>query len=252
MNHYQMLSKLDALQISDFAQEMRVLRAQTLNDFGRAELPRNTTDFIADTVVGKSAEVLFRHFAYQFGITLDVDFNIYDDQHVTDNGQDVPLVELSHRGFPGWWANNIKIDVKATAKISKWLLVEERKFISNAYVLIRMDIPNNWENLEIDLNGMSGEISGFAWWTDILDLVDNLPWFPFSEGQSLFHADALEKDNFETALELHEYLRNNPQRNMNMTLRSKSNLGLPIHWLRNSEDAWKDLFNTIATGATRV
>lgn len=243
------LLKSEINQIKEFEKSMREKNAQTINDFGRSELPRSVTDQIADTLVGKSAEFIFRAFAYQFGITTDIDLKVYPDQHVTDNGQDMPFVELTHRGWNGWYTNNLKVDIKATSNLSKWLLVEERKFTSNAYVLIRMDIPAGWEKTGIQLDRIRGEVTGLAWYTDLYSPKHNEPWFRFVSGQSLFHADNLRWGDFESPSDLREYLSTNKPRYMKMVLRSNSVYGLPINWLRSDRVEWEQLFNSIVTAS---
>lgn len=241
------ITKNEAEQIRSFANSVLNKGAHTINDFGRGDLPRDQIDALADLVVGKAAEFIFRAFAYRYGITVGVDLDVYPDQNVTDFGQDIPVVELSHHGYTGWYVNNLKIDIKATTLFSKWLLVEKRKFDSNAYVLIKMDIPKNWESLSLKLDGMSGEVAGFAWWTDIMDTSVQLPWFSFKKGDSLFYADNISPDEFDSADLLHEYLETNPQRRMNMVLRSNENYGLPLNWLRNDDADWQRLFTSLVS-----
>lgn len=243
------LGKSEIGQIKLFEEQMRLKKAQTINDFGRSELPRDITDQIADMIVGKSAEFIFRAFAYQFGITVGIDLNIYPDEYITDGGQDIPYVELTHRGWKGWYANNIKVDVKSTSNLSKWLLVEQRKFDSNAYVLVKMDVPAGWEKTGVQVDRLSGEVAGYAWYTDLLNPEENKPWFHFNAGDSLFHADKIYKEEFSYPTELENYLETFNVRFMNMRLRSKSTYGLPVHWLRDTQVDWEQLFNTITSGA---
>lgn len=237
------LTKPEAEQIREFANAMLKGKAQTVGDFDRKEPPRTDTNFIADTVLGKAAEYMFLGLAREYGISTHVDMEVYPDPHVTDNGQDIPYIELTHKGYPGWFDNVLKVDIKATSHISKWLLVDKRKFISNVYILVRINAPSNWEKLELDIENLEGEISGYAYWTDILDQETQKPWFYFKRGDQLFHADKLDESSFSEPNDIKKHLVKFPPRYMNMSMRSSEVYGLPVTWLRTD---WADFFSLLA------
>lgn len=226
---------------------MLARRAQTRNDFGRDDLRRTEVDFIADTVLGKTAEVLFSAFALQFGVTVVPDFDVWDDQHTTDRGQDIASVELSHRGFPGIFTNTFKVDVKATTFASKWLLIEKRKFGSNAFVLVKVNAPKNWEDVRLNLRNLNGEVVGFAYWVDFFDSTHNVPWFNFKQGNWLYHPDEITRDRVETPEDVARMAEK--ARKMNARIRSPENMALPVHWLRNSRRDWEEFFDIITVCA---
>ena len=47
-----------------------------------------------------------------------------------------------------------QVDIKATRDYSKWLLVESHKFWSDAYVLVKMTLPRDFEE---DISYIDGD-----------------------------------------------------------------------------------------------
>lgn len=116
----------------EFAKECALNQQQI--EFGQADTkPRNTAEISRDNLIGKMAEVAFAKMVRErCGIEIELDFNYYprgkwDDQDAEING----------------W----RIDVKATRKGGRWMLIEWSKLdfrqkqdkLSHLYVMASVD-----------------------------------------------------------------------------------------------------------------
>jgi hypothetical protein len=96
--------------------------AQSDRQFGSAA-SREDPQRVLDTFEGKVAEVVIRNLARLNGIEVELDFELYPEG-VHDNGSDLLSLTIDgERRVP-----NAKIDVKAIAAGSRWLLVERHKY----------------------------------------------------------------------------------------------------------------------------
>lgn len=131
-------------------------------EFGQSDTaPRGTAEISRDNLIGKMAEVAFAKMLYESrGIVIDLDFNYYprgkwDDQDAEING----------------W----RIDVKATRKGGRWMLIEWSKLnfrqkqnkLSHLYVMASVD----WDR-EHDLPHREVNLIGCA---SIQKLKPNVP-----------------------------------------------------------------------------
>lgn len=132
----------------DFAK--RCAQNQQEIEFGQSDTkPRDTQEISRDNLIGKMAEVAFAKMLHEkYGIEIDLDFNYYprgkwDDQDAEING----------------W----RIDVKATRKGGRWMLIEWSKLnfrqkqnkLSHLYVMASV----NWDR-EHDLPHRDVELVG--------------------------------------------------------------------------------------------
>ena len=240
----------------DFAEKIHEQRDQTNTDFGNRHINRrDQIDFKADTAEGKLAEIALSKFLKSsWGIDFQPDFEIYPGQLNIDYGQDIDIYIKNGKA-----RRNIKrIDIKATKSYSKWLLVESHKFWSDAYVLVKVDLPRDTEtNLNnFSSNGVAAEIAGYAFHFDIVDPQTKEPWFNFSNrgNNTLFHPEILKRLGLASASPaamrqfLDESRRAKTLREIAVPLKAERNFGLPIIWLRktwNSFAQWLES-NSIA------
>ncbi len=234
----------------DFAHKIVGTNAQSKRDF-QSKLERSEIDAIADTVKGKLAELGFAEFAkWSAGLIINPDFEIYSDTLQIDFGQDVDEVMIGGKNA----RCRSKIDVKATRSSSQWLLVEQGKFWSDAYVLVKVLVPSDAEkNLKwLGSKSITATIEGFAYHFDLIDQKTKSPWFKFKQGTQLFSTkvlDNLPTKTFWDAHTLRDWLRKMNKeekiRSIGPWLKAKWNYGLPIKWLRNSDDEWNSFFQWI-------
>ena len=139
---------------SEFEQCFSFAKTCALNqqriEFGQSDTaPRGTSEISRDNMIGKMAEVAFAKMLHnRYGINIELDFNYYprgkwDDQDALING----------------WL----IDVKATRKGGRWMLIEWSKLnfrqkqnkLSHLYVMasVDWDRENDLPHREVDLVG---------------------------------------------------------------------------------------------------
>ena len=144
------------IRLSDHEYEQCLVFAQTcaLNqqriEFGQSDtIPRATSEISRDNMIGKMAEVAFAKMLHErYGIDIELDFNYYprgkwDDQDAVING----------------WL----IDVKATRKGGRWMLIEwsklnfrqKQNMLSHLYVMASVDWDRTQDlpHREVDLVG---------------------------------------------------------------------------------------------------
>ena len=149
------------IRLNDHEYEQCLAFAQTcaLNqqriEFGQSDtLPRATSEISRDNMIGKMAEVAFAKMLHKrYGIDIKLDFNYYprgkwDDQDAVING----------------WL----IDVKATRKGGKWMLIEwsklkfrqKQNMLSHLYVMASVDWDRTQDlpHREVDLVGCASII----------------------------------------------------------------------------------------------
>jgi len=244
-----------------FAEQICKGRAQSHRDFG-SKRGRKTVDFIADTVEGKLAEEGFAKFLRaNFGIDVEVDYDIYPDRNETDYGNDLQGIEIDGSPMVGVF----KVDIKSARHYSKWLLVEDHKFRgANLYVLVTIhgldkdweDNPYAYRRKPIDIT-----VAGFAFYTDFIHLPSKKPWFVFKQGAPLIRtSDALmivrglkkrRKLNpvwiKKVASRMMKAGRITP---MKVRLKAPLNYGIPKDWLR-SGDQWLQVVKLLKLGTLK-
>ncbi|WP_214749475.1 hypothetical protein [Exiguobacterium sp. E.VS.2] len=245
----------------DFAQELYALKAASTKQFGRKDIIRNKNDFIADHVIGKVVEYGFQHFLEEnFNISFLVDFEIWNDPHIHDNGHDMStiIVNKEKRTF------QFKTDIKGSRSSSRWLLVEKQKitdFGTQIYVIgILKGIPEGKEFEENPFKFIDHDwkvsILGYALNRDLVDPITRRGWIEYKKGERLYNPSILkhlEGKNRSNNLTNKKYshsefqrellnILKNPTRETKQyiggTLDANINYGLPIKWLRNSQEDW--------------
>jgi len=238
--------------VRQFALEINSSNSQVRTSFASNE--RTEMESASDTFEGKLAEVAFVKFAQQFGAVVSVDYEIYPEKHQIDFGQDLDQLRQvgeSVRLIP-------RIDIKSSRNYSAWLLIESYKFWSDAYIFVRVNIPQYLRDNIKEVNSDSlieAEISGFAYHFDIMDPKTKSPWFQFKRGEKLFNPDpilfSVPKEYLESPENLREWLlqkkRNNLLKPMNVVLKCPVNYGFPHIWLRKSNKDWTFFFNWLKT-----
>lgn len=241
------IEREDIKQCFSFAKTILGKDAQSTRDFG--SIRRNLVDAASDTVEGKLAELVFQRFLQRnFDIQTEVDFEIYPSQRAVDFGQDVEKINRTGSIM----LNPCRVDVKATRAYSKWLLVEGHKFWADAYVSVVLSLPRDFEkspDLVEKAEKVEAKVSGFAYYFDLVDPHTKEPWFSFERGDALFDPNelldkALKDAGTEPAIwkaEIHRLIQSGKLRTMGGPLKAERNYGLPLAWLRTSEDNWKGL-----------
>jgi hypothetical protein len=236
--------------VREFAQKIISSDSQARRSFGSNV--RTENESVSDTFQGKLAEVAFVKFAQQFGAVVSVDYDIYPDHYQIDFGQDIDQIYES--GKPARLIP--RIDIKASRNYSKWLLIEHYKFWADAYVFIKVKIP---QELRSDINkikpesGIEAEVAGFAYHFDIIDPKTKSPWFQFNQNARLFDPDPLlfyvPKHHLESPQTLSQWIdeknKNKELTWKNVYLKCSLNFGLPEIWLRSSDEDWSFFINWI-------
>jgi hypothetical protein len=224
---------------------------QVGSDFGRRDLPRSLVDQVADTTEGKLAELAFSKFAEKkYNLRIEVDFKIYLGMHHIDYGNDIPSIIISDETLEC----RSRVDIKATRLYSKWLLVERHKFWADAYIIVKVDLP---QDIESNLDGLTklasssveAEVCGFVYHFDLIDSKSNEPWFVFRKGEKLFDPVILKKISKKLLTSpvsiknaLNELSQDGLVRYHNCYLKAKENFGVPIELTRKSKDEWNAFF----------
>lgn len=246
------LDRGDIEKVVLFSEAIHENKAQSPSDFGDYSISRKIADSHADNIEGKLSELVFAEFMKKnSNISIGLDFGIYSDKLLIDYGQDIDVVFYKSNKF----RCRSRVDVKATRNYSKWMLVESHKFWADAYVLIKMDLPNDFEKNTscLDRGYVNGEVAGFAYHFDIIDPASKEPWFIFSKGDCLFSPHILSKYPFGKDVSPALYKRyldfqkqNGKLRNLGGPLKAERNYGLPIKWLRNNDEEWQRFFRWIS------
>lgn len=236
-----------------FAEEVWDKRAQSTKDFGSVTA-RKKNDFVADMVEGKVSEDIFLSFLMNNFLDLQsiVDYNIYENPHDIDFGND--LQDFIYKGIRR--EGLFKTDIKSARHYSKWLLVEKHKCWADVYILISIKgLNDDWEYNPYAVNkqGITGEVAGFAYYTDLIDQETKKPWFIFKQKDPLYQSDdviqILRRQRIADAVHLAGILDKGVKagdiRTMNVRLKSPVNYGMPRSILRNSQNEWRKFLNAL-------
>ncbi len=257
MNNLQYLINVpleDVKQCFRFAEELYDKKAASLKQFGRSQIIRKKNDYIADHVIGKVVEIGFKRFLeVNYNISFKVDFDIWEDQLVHDEGNDLATVIINgeNKQF------KFKTDIKGSRQSSKWLLVERHKIINfgtQIYVIgILESIPEGegFENNPYNYlyHRWNVRIKGYAYNTDFVDEKTRRGWIEYKKGEKLYNPPILKKCKWKyrnlshsdyqilLAKTIHEAP---PYSNKHIggPLDCEMNFGLPIDWLRNTNEDW--------------
>lgn len=210
----------------DFAKKIYSKSAVSARDFG-SDTIRDATDSISDMVEGKVAELAFAQMVHaNTALSPESNFNVYDDPGITDCGNDLPQVRINKESL----ALRSSIDVKSTRARSHWLLVDNFRFHSDVFVIVKVNLPDDIETNssywpDLFRLGVRCKVVGFAYRHDFLNKQTGAPKYPFRQGERLFNP-------------VTEDLIGPP-------LKSRLNYGLPINALRNNPHEWFELFRWI-------
>ncbi len=234
----------------DFAVHAWNNSSQSQRQFGTEE-PRQRNSFIADQLSGKLAECLYRAIIEDRypNVKVHLDFEHYLDPLHTDNGDVKIYVDGNLVPY--------RIDIKGSSHRAQWLLVEGHKFrdlntgspLADCYIMIRFsesmptsrDLRNNPEQI-LEIQEISGEITGWAYYNDFFSQADNREWFIFKRGDYPWKRRVLphSSDSINDLNHLQNYIRyrirtrrlTNTDIYLSVPLDARINTGLPIHWLR--------------------
>lgn len=224
------LTRLEVDKCWKFAETAWEAESQSQRQFGRT-VKRTREEFLADQVEGKLAEIAMQKLLAQLGLKIGLDFTHYLSPGDIDDG-DIAWIEVD--------GNRVKptkrLDVKGTGASSKWLLVEEYKYISDLYLLMKIvDMPEKSvarANPEC-LRGrvFHAEPAGWAAKGDFLCPQSGRFWFLYQSGEKLINPDCLPKAPPESKIALRRYLQTVEMQTMNVELAAEINYGLPVSWL---------------------
>ena len=246
----------DVAKARDFAAGMWRMSAQSPRDFGRTDVIRGSADFQADTFEGKLAEIAVSKFVFAArGWLLAPEFGVYDNQHWIDHGQDLGTLKI------GRVVRQIRsrIDIKATRSSSQWLLVEQHKFWSDAYILVKIDLPSDLESRGMEISGSKVRctISGFAYYFDLVDMKCLQPRFEFKKGSRLFGTKALGRMGIGRTWgasmireEAAAYEARGDLLPIGVPMKT-DNYGLPATWLRTGQADWDSFFDWLEASAVQ-
>lgn len=225
------LSGEDIDKCLDFAEKAFSKGTQSQRNFGGRQRSKN--EFLADQVEGKLAEIAAEKRLRLLGHDVKLDFSHYGTPKKVDSG------DLYVDG------NNVRIDVKGTSVISRWLLVEDYKADSDIYILVQFSIwfPGNRKLREdpYQLKGkkLQARIAGWALKEDFDDSDTGEPLIVLRRNQRIPNPDSLPdllpssrdqlRSSFEKIQRLDEYLA--------VTIKAQRVLALPIKWLRTDLEA---------------
>lgn len=224
--------------------------SQSQKQFGTSEA-RSRNSFVADQILGKLAEYVFKNTVEdEFeNVSVELNFDHYLDQLETDEG-DVQIY-VENELIP------MRIDIKGSSYMAQWLLVELHKFkdlqsgnaLSDRYVMVKFaeNVPDNKtlrENPEqiLEFNEINGEVIGWVNHSDFISKKDNEEWFTYRRGERPLRKRVLpqSKQKVNDIKHLRNYI-NKVKRDKNITdgeaclnvvLDAEINVGLPIHWLK--------------------
>jgi hypothetical protein len=233
------------------------------SDFGSINVGKRVlTDKTSDTMTGKLAEYAFMKFCRQNGLDINIDFEITNGKLNIDDGQDISEVN----GKP----NIIKSDIKGSKNYSQWLMVESHKIskhliCADLYILVKLNLPSG---VEKDLSlckkeCIETEFAGFALKTDFFDIKSE-PWFKYlydssplktsfveqivnHAKSSLKQGETLSKLQFRNAYRALKYNFTKEKMYMGMKQKANENFGLPVKYLRSSDDQVDMLFTALKT-----
>lgn len=215
------VAQVDIVRACKFATDITSAGAQSTNDFGRPDLPRDIVRCQTHTAMGKLSEIVFCEFAEQFGLYARPDMEIYQGVDTTDLGSDVSICAVDGVDM----ISRARIDIKAIASYSKWLLVDAFKFTPGAYVAMAIDLPHGTVTrlYGIDSDAVVCKVLGFAYHYDLINPATHIPHYQFKAGEFLTdeHGKPIGGTN----------------------MRGGKNYGLPVSWLRNSSEEWQSLFD---------
>jgi hypothetical protein len=261
------VDKFDIEKCYQFAKDLYHNDAASAKQFGTAE-KRSENDFIADHVRGKAVEFGFRTFLERnFGISFEVDCNVYHGHLNTDGGNDlgIVLIEGVRHSIPH------KIDIKGVRTKAQWLLVEKHKFWAEIYVVGKLTSIPDGEEFErnperfLDQEWMV-TIQGYVQASEIVHPKDKLPWFAFQKGDRLYSSRVIRKLRHEKQRlrpsqfrhRLTEVVRSiqanapNTAVYIGDVLDCEYNYGYPLSWLRNTADDWQRFKHLLLTKSQKI
>ena len=246
------ISDSDVKKCYEFATEAARTRSQSWNDFGRTDKKRGIIDQVADIIEGKLAEIGFARFCERHTeMTCELDFEHYSSREVVDFGNDVQFLSINGKKY----VNPMKIDVKSTRRYSKWLLIEQFKFWSSVYVLIKVNLDRDFEKFPskvLDSN-VKCFICGFCYYYDFFDLKNHVPYVVYRKGDRLFDYD-MDGEFCRDTLSFSDFVQTmlSDERRLGMEMKAHVNYAMPVKFLRNQVEEWTKLFGALKSVAQKM
>jgi hypothetical protein len=196
-----------------------------------------------------------------------VDLDVWEDQHIHDEGNDLAtvIIEGRNRRF------RYKTDIKGSRSSAQWLLVEDHKitlFNTQIYVIgVLESIPDGKEFKQNPYRFVDKQwtvkIKGYAFNKDLMDHQSKRGWIEYRAGQRLYRPLHLQKcmgkhrelnySDFQGLLHnCIEAVPGNQSAFIGPRLDCKLNYGLPISWLRNTEEDWKKFVSILKTQSAKL
>jgi len=229
----------------DFAVQAVDGNYQQGNHFGVGNALRVNNESIADKILGKMGEYIFKKTLEKMynNVQVNLNFNHLEGHDNLDDGDAEIFVDgvLQEAQY--------KIDVKSSSFKAQWLLVENSKFEENtiyAFVKFTGNVPEN-KKLRQDPESIldievSGEVFGWATSDDFRSLVNGEICFVYRQGDSPYR-NVYIPDNFRdfTPEQILDHIQENYQNDrsnsnlhLGISLDALVNYGLPIKALRDN------------------
>lgn len=239
------LTRGEVIECYDFAVQAVEGDYQQGNHFGVGNAVRADNESIADKILGKMGEYIFKKTLEEMynNVRVNLNFNHLEGHDNLDDGDAEIFVDdvLQEARY--------NVDVKSSSFRAQWLLVEESKFEENtiyAFVKFNENVPEN-RMLRQDptsiLNiAVSGEIIGWASSADFRSLANDEICFVYRQGDRPYRNRYIPNNfrNF-TPQQTLNYIQQNHQNDtynndlyLNIRLDAVVNYGLPIKALRDN------------------
>lgn len=217
------------------------------NHFGIGNAVRVNNESIADKILGKMGEYIFKKTLEKMynNVRVNLNFNHLEGHDNLDDGDAEIFVDgvLQETQY--------KVDVKSSSFKAQWLLVEESKFEENtiyAFVKFTENVPEN-KKLRQDPESIldievSGEVVGWATSDDFRSLINDEICFVYHQGDRPYRnvyipnnfRDFTSQQTLDYIQQNHQNDRRNGNLHLNISLDALVNYGLPIKTLRNNKN----------------
>lgn len=196
----------------------------------------NFTRFVNARIEGKLAEVAFSKILKdKYGVESQVDWRIYGDHTITDNGDMQYIVDEEGNKLEP----QTEFDIKKTKPWSKWLLVKEFNFKKHdeeaPFILAKMNLE---EDISVD------EYEGSNSWDEIKDdMVLNKRINNYSKRNlpvTVSFIGTAYKSEFTDHFDKGDYLYS-PDRSKKLDELRSNNAGIPVESLVSSKERWNNV-----------
>lgn len=193
------LNREEIRECYDFAVQAVAGDYQQGNHFGQGNDKRTPEESIADKIIGKMGEYIFKKTLEGMfnNVRVGLNFNHIEGHNNLDNGDADIYVDGILQTSP------YDLDVKTSSFKAQWLLIEETKFDVNGiypFVKFAESVPSDSKLREnphsiLEFDTINGDFVGWATGTDFYSLVDNESiCFRFNKDEKLYRPRYIPND----------------------------------------------------------